>query len=221
MDSDYGYGLWWMVAINSLVFIIFAASFFHPKTQRDWRALGGFSAFIVALFAEMYGYPLTVYLLSGWLGSRVPGLNLTHNGGHLSTDLIGWKGDPHMSPFHLASYVLIFAGFWLIATAWRTLHDAQRTETLATSGAYAHIRHPQYAGFLLIMIGFLLQWPTLPTLVMFPILVWMYRRLAIREEGDVAAQYPASWTDYAANTPRFLPHIRLTAPLTPPRPDQP
>ena len=209
MGDDYGYGLWWLVAINSLVIIIFAASFFHPKSRRDWRALGGFSAFIVALFTEMYGYPLTVYLLSSWVGNRFAGLNLSHNGGHLWTDLIGWKGDPHTSPFHLASYVLIFGGFWVIAAAWRVLYASQRSGALATSGAYARVRHPQYAGFLLIMIGFLLQWPTLPTLIMFPALVWMYRRLAIREERDVGTEFPTDWAAYAAhNTPRFVPRLR-------------
>lgn len=203
MENDHGYGLWWLVAINSLVFIIFAASFLHSRTRRDWCALGGFSAFIVALFTEMYGYPLTVYLLSGWLGTRVPGLNLTHNGGHLWADLIGWKGDPHTSPFHLASYVFIFGGLWLIAAAWRVLHAAQRGGTLATTGPYTWVRHPQYAGFLLIMTGFLLQWPTLPTLVMFPVLVWVYRRLAIREERDVATESTTAWSRYAARTPRL------------------
>ena len=214
MHDSYGYGLWWLVAINSLVIIIFAASFYHPQSDRDWRALGGFSAFIVALFTEMYGYPLTVYLLSGWLGSRFAGLNLTHNQGHLWNDLIGWQGDPHLSPFHLASYVLIFTGFIVIAAAWRPLYTAQQNGTLATTGAYAQVRHPQYAGFLLIMIGFLLQWPTLPTLVMFPVLGWMYRRLAIREERDVAKQCPDAWAEYAAHTPRFIPRLHL--PSTPP-----
>ena len=208
MDDNYGYGLWWLVAINSLLIIIFAASFFHPKSRRDWRALGGFSAFIVALFTEMYGYPLTVYLLSSWVGNRFAGLDLSHNGGHLWTDLIGWKGDPHTSPFHLTSYVLIFGGFWVIAAAWRVLYTSQRSGALATSGAYARVRHPQYAGFLLIMIGFLLQWPTLPTLIMFPALVWMYRRLAIREERDVVAEFPTDWAAYAPQTPRFVPRLR-------------
>ena len=94
--NDYGYGLWLLVVINSLVFIIFAASFFHPRSRRDWRVLGGFSAFVVALFTEMYGYPLTVYALSGPLAGLVPGVNLSHNAGHLWTDLIGWKGDPEV-----------------------------------------------------------------------------------------------------------------------------
>jgi len=206
--KDYGYGLWALVIINSAVMILFAASFFHPKTGRDWRALGGFSAFMVALFTEMYGYPLTVYLLSGVLGSNFPGLNLSHNGGHLWVDLVGWKGDPHLSPFHIASYVLIIGGFWLIAAGWRVLHEAQQNDQLATCGPYERIRHPQYSGFLLIMVGFLLQWPTLATLLMFPFLVYVYRRLTIREETEVRRRFGSSWDDYAAGRPRFVPRPR-------------
>ena len=205
--DDYGYGLWLLVLINSAVFIIFALSFFHPKTSRDWRAMGIFSAFIVALFTEMYGFPLTVYLLSGWLGSALPALSLTHGGGHLWNDLIGWTGDPHLSPFHLASYVLIGAGFWLITAAWRVLWEAQRDGRLAVSGPYARMRHPQYAGFGLIMIGFLVQWPTLATLAMFPVLMLVYRRLAIAEEDEVRQRFGAVWDAYAARTPRFLPSV--------------
>ncbi len=205
--DDYGYGLWLLVVVNSLIFIIFAASFFHPRTSRDWRALGGFSAFVIALFTEMYGYPLTVYLLTGPLGGLVPGVDLSHDAGHLWADLIGWKGDPHVSPFHLASYVFIIGGFWLIAAGWRVLFAALKAETLATTGPYARLRHPQYAGFVLIMTGFLLQWPTLATLVMFPILLVVYRHLAIREEREVEARFGESWRRYAARTPRFLPRL--------------
>jgi protein-S-isoprenylcysteine O-methyltransferase Ste14 len=205
--DDYGYGLWLLVVINSAIFIIFAVSVFHPTTRRDWRAMGAFSAFIVALFTEMYGFPLTIYLLSGWLGSWLPGLSLTHGAGHLWNDLIGWTGDPHLSPFHLASDVLIVAGFWMIATAWRVLWQAHRSDRLAMAGPYARLRHPQYAGFLLIMIGFLLQWPTLATLAMFPVLVLVYRRLAIAEEREVGQRFGAEWNAYVALTPRFVPHV--------------
>ncbi len=205
--SDYGYGLWFLVLLNSVIFIIFAFSFFHPKTKRDWRAMGAFSAFIVALFTEMYGFPLTVYLVSGWLGSRFPALTFTHGGGHLWNDLIGWNGDPHLSPFHLASYVLIGAGFWLIAAAWTVLLRAQKAGHLAVAGPYARVRHPQYAGFLLIMVGFLLQWPTVPTLVMFPVLVFVYWRLAVGEERDVRSVFGLAWDEYAERTPRFLPRL--------------
>ena len=206
--TDYGYGLWVLVVFNSLLFIIFAASFFHPQSRRDWRVLGGFSAFVVALFTEMYGYPLTVYLLSGPLAGLIPGVDLSHNSGHLWNDLIGWKGDAHVSPFHLASYAFIIGGFWLIASGWKHLYAAQKERRLATDGPYAHIRHPQYAGLILIMIGFLLQWPTFATLAMFPILLVVYRKLAIREEREVAASFGPAWDAYAAGKPRFLPHLR-------------
>ena len=203
MDQDYG--LWPLVIINSLLLIFFAGSFFHPRTKRDWRAMGAYSAFIVALFTEMYGVPLTIYLLSGWLGSRFPALQATHSGGHLWNDLIGWKGDPHFSPFHLASYAVLGAGFWLIATAWTHLLRSAREERLAITGPYAWVRHPQYLGFLAIMVGFLLQWPTIPTLVMFPVLVYVYWRLARTEEREVAARYPDEWPDYAAQVDRLRP----------------
>jgi protein-S-isoprenylcysteine O-methyltransferase Ste14 len=206
--NEYGYGLWALVIVNSLLFIVFAASFFHPQSRRDWRALGGFSAFVVALFTEMYGYPLSVYLLSGPLGSWFPGVDLTHNAGHLWADLIGWKGDPHLSPFHVASYGVIIAGFWVIASGWRVLYAAQGSDALASSGPYARIRHPQYAGFILIMLGFLLQWPTFATLLMFPVLVLVYRRLAMREEAEVRARFGVAWDRYASRTPRFLPRWR-------------
>lgn len=211
--ADAAYGLWPLVVLNTALFALFAASFFHPRTGRDWRAMGAFTAFLLALFTEMYGVPLTVYVLSGWLGSRFPALQATHSGGHLFNDLIGWTGDPHLSPFHLASYLLIGAGFWLISAAWRVLHDAARTNRLAVTGPYARVRHPQYDGFLLIMIGFLLQWPTIPTLAMFPILTVVYLRLARAEEREVAKHFGDAWCDYARRTPAFLP--RLKPPIPP------
>lgn len=211
MKADYGYGLWAFVVIDSLIIILFAKSFFHPKTKRDWKAMGAFSAFMVALFTEMYGYPFTIYLLSSWLGNRFPGLNLSHNGGHLLNDLIGWKDDPHISPFHLASYALIIAGFWLVSAAWRILLQAARAGELARNGPYEWVRHPQYAGFLLVLLGFLFQWPTFLTLVMFPVLVLVYRRLAINEERDVSERFGAGWDRYAEATPRLIPRIRRSS----------
>lgn len=203
--ADAAYGLWPLVILNTGLFVLFAVSFLHPKTERDWRVMGGFSAFMVALFTEMYGVPLTVYLLGSWLGSRFPLLEDTHAGGHVWNDLIGWGGDPHLSPFHLASYLFIGGGFWLVAAAWPVLFAAARNDRLATTGPYAWVRHPQYDGLLLVMIGFLLQWPTIPTLLMFPVLVAVYTRLARAEEREVAARFGNIWRTYATSTPGFIP----------------
>ena len=206
------YHLWSLVLINSAVFLIFAFSFTHPRTARDWRAFGAFAAFIVALFTEMYGFPLTIYLLSGWLARRYPGIDfLSHDTGHLWWTLLGGGGDPHLNPIHLLSNILIAGGFILLASAWRVLYEAQRTRGLAVSGPYARVRHPQYVGFVLILFGFLLQWPTLPTLVMFPILVVMYVRLARREEAEVMVQCGEAYCRYMATTPAFIPRFGATA----------
>lgn len=205
MESSSAYGMWGLVILNTAIFLIFAFSFTHPKTKRDWRSFGAFSAFIVALFTEMYGFPLTIYFLSGWLTKWVPGIDpLTHNSGHILEDLFGWGGDPHFGPFHIVSYILIVYGFILLANSWRVLYKAQQEHTLATSGPYARIRHPQYVGFAIIMLGFLLQWPTILTVLMFPILIWMYARLAEGEEGDAKKEFGVTWDDYADKTPKFI-----------------
>jgi len=203
------YGLWFLVAINSAIFIMFAYSFFKPATARDWRTFGAFSAFIVALFVEMYGFPLTIYVLSGWLQTRYPGLDLlSHNTGHLWSTLLGENGDPHFGALHIVSYIALGYGFYLLSSAWQVLYHAQRGHTLATSGPYARIRHPQYVAFVLILLGFLFHWPTLLTLLMFPVLVAMYGRLTVTEEAEMRDRFGADFERYVQGTPRFFPHWR-------------
>jgi protein-S-isoprenylcysteine O-methyltransferase Ste14 len=207
MNTDTpAYGLWSLVIINSLVFIIFAFSFTKPKTPRDWRSFSAFSAFIVALFAEMYGFPLTIYLMSGWLQTRYTGVDiLSHESGHLWHTLLGWQGNPHYDPLHMLSIAFIGLGFILLSAAWKVLYQAQIKHQLATTGPYARIRHPQYVAFISILFGFLLQWPTLLTLLMFPMLVWMYVRLAHAEEQDALAMFGDKYQHYLDNTPAFIP----------------
>jgi protein-S-isoprenylcysteine O-methyltransferase Ste14 len=210
-ESTPAYGLWSVVLLNSAIFIMFAFSFFKPQTARDWRTFGAFAAFIVALFVEMYGFPLTIYLLSGWLQTGHPGLDiLSHDAGHLWATLLGdtgFGGDPHSGVLHLLSYAFLGGGFWLLSSAWNVLYDAQRRRTLAVSGPYERIRHPQYVAFVFILFGFLLQWPTVLTLLMFPVLLIMYGRLAVTEEAEMRAQFGAEFDRYAASAPRFIPRI--------------
>jgi protein-S-isoprenylcysteine O-methyltransferase Ste14 len=207
-ESTSAYGLWGLVVLNALIFIMFAFTFFKPKASRDWRSFGAFSAFLVALFTEMYGFPLTIYFLSGWLQSRFPNVDwFSHDAGHLLEMMLGWKANPHFGPFHLLSNGLILAGFLVISAAWRVLYDAQRKGGLATTGPYAWVRHPQYVGFILVMLGFLLQWPTLLTLAMFPVLVWMYVRLAGEEEQEAIAFFGEAYRNYARTVPGFIPRL--------------
>ena len=134
MDMS-AYGLWFLVVFNSAIFIIFAFSFFKPQTKRDWRSFGAFSAFIVALFTEMYGFPLTIYFLAGWLQSNYPNIDwFAHDSGHLLEMIFGWEANPHFGPFHLLSFIFIGGGFYLLSVAWRVLYKAQHSGELAQTG---------------------------------------------------------------------------------------
>ncbi|MBI2958822.1 MAG: isoprenylcysteine carboxylmethyltransferase family protein [Betaproteobacteria bacterium] len=205
---SYGYGLWQAAALSSFVFIAFAFGFARPKAARDWRAFGAFSAFVVALFTEMYGFPLTLYFLSGWLQTRYPELDLfAHDAGHLWQTVLGLPGDPHLSSLHVISALVVLAALLVLGIAWLVLYRAQRAGRPATRGPYALVRHPQYAAFIAILLAFLLQWPTLLTLFMFPVLAVMYARLARREESDMEARFGDAYRRYAERTPRFVPRL--------------
>ena len=207
-STNYGYGLWALALLNSAVFILFAWSFFKPLNVRDWRSLGLYSGFVIALFAEMYGFPLTIYLLSGWLTRQFPEIDwLSHDAGHALEMFFGWKLNPHFGPFHLLSFVFVFAGFSLLATAWPVLYRAQQERSVATTGPYDYVRHPQYLAFITIMFGFLLQWPTLLTLLMFPVLVVAYARLARTEERDSLQRFGEPYRRYMERTPAFWPRL--------------
>ena len=127
--------------------------------------------------------------------------------GHLLEMMFGWKTNPHFGPFHLLSFAFIIGGFVLISAGWRVLYQAQRERRLASWGVYARVRHPQYVGFVLVMFGFLLQWPTILTLLMFPLLVTMYVRLARHEEAEAHRTFGAAYDAYAAATPAWFPRL--------------
>src|SRR3990167_688024 len=206
MESAYGN---WALAVGiSGLFLWFIFGVFKPKTRADWKNYGMFAAFVVALFTEMYGFPLTLYLLSSWIGSKFPQLNGTHASGHIWEILLGNTGDPHWSALHITCNLFIFGGILLIADAWKVLYLASQKNTLALTGPYRFIRHPQYTGFILIIIGFLLQWPTLITLVMAPILIIRYIRLANLEEAHMLRVFNMTYQRYKQSTPAFIPSMK-------------
>lgn len=205
---EYDYGNWLFVLFNIVLFLYFIKSAFKPRTKTDWRTYHIFGAFIVALFAEMYGFPLTIYLLTSFFGNRF-GLDFTHNNGHILTTLLGLKGDPHFNILHIASYALIIGGLILLGKAWEVLYSATKQHKLATDSVYKYIRHPQYLAFILIIFGFLVQWPTIITLLMSPILIFRYVRLAKLEDKEMLKQFGSTYALYKKETPGYVPSIKI------------
>ena len=202
--AGYAYGLWPLVLINIGLFVGFLFSFVKPKTRIEWRSLGLFSAFIVALFVEMYGFPLTIYALVSWLGSRYPVADpFSHENGHLLGVFLGVRSN-HGTLLHFLSNVLIIGGAIIVARGWQAIHRG--SGKLVTTGIYATVRHPQYVGFIAVIVGFLIQWPTLITLAMAPILIVRYILLARKEEEQVLLQFPQEYREYARHVPAWLPN---------------
>lgn len=206
MHESYDYGLWSMVLFNVILFGAFVIGFLRPKKKYEWRTLGVFAAFIVALFTEMYGFPLTIYVLLSVFGSKV-GLTdpFQHVNGHLLGSLFGAPEWVKLVICQIGGFLML-VGLIIMGKGWKQIHAAQGK--LVTTGIYAHVRHPQYSGLFLVTIGMLIQWPTLITLVMWPILTYAYYRLALREEREVEAKFGEAYARYKANVPAFVPKFK-------------
>ena len=206
-NVTFGYGFWSLVIVNVAIFVLLALSFLTPVRRREWRSFGVFTAFVVALFTEMYGFPLTIYLLTAMLGSRYPALNpFSHASGHLWITALG--GGVGMSVIiHILSNGLMLAGLLLMGASWHRIHRAHGA--LVRNGPYAWVRHPQYSGLFLITIGMLVQWPTIITVVTWPILIAVYWRLARREEREAVVAFGDGYREYQARVPMFVPRLRI------------
>jgi protein-S-isoprenylcysteine O-methyltransferase Ste14 len=202
-NISYAYGFWSLVAVNVGLFVFFLLSFLAPLKKREWRSMSVAIAFFVALFTEMYGFPLTIYILTGILGSKYPVLNpFSHASGHLWLVLFG-GGPAMMAVIPLISNGLVIIGFAIMWKGWKGIHGEKGG--LVTEGPYAYVRHPQYAGLFIVMIGMLIQWPTIITALMFPVLFYVYYRLAKREESEMLIQFGDEYRRYMGKMPMFIP----------------
>lgn len=199
---SYAYGFWSLVVANVVLFLFFILSFLTPLRKREWRSMGVTVAFLIALFTEMYGFPLTIYILTAILGSRYPALNpFAHESGHLWVTFFG-GGAAMLTLIHVVSNGLMILGFYMMGAGWARIHKA--AGGLVTDGIYGYIRHPQYAGLFIITIGLLIQWPTIITAAMWPVLIFAYYRLAKREEGEMEKEFGEAYKKYKEEVPMFI-----------------
>ena len=180
-----------IIILNILVFTSFLAILPYRRfsEKKDWKSTGAFFGFLIALFTEMFGFPLIIYIFSPLFDypKLVP----------ISRKIFG--------PFGMiAGTWLTLAGIVLVIVGWRKIH---RSEGLVTDGIYRYIRHPQYVGLFCIIFGWLLHWPTLLTLIIFPILVFVYYRLSVSEDAFLSQNFGEAFNRYRQKTPRFFPRL--------------
>lgn len=207
MGSMNAYGLWGAVAFNIIFTLMFVLSFLMPRKKREWRSMGLLTAFIVALFTEMFGFPLTVYALASFLGDRYPAVNpFSHNSGHLWGVFFGnWS-----NAFCSLGNVFMLGGIVVMGIGWSKIHRAKGA--LVTGGIYRLVRHPQYLGIFLVIAGMLIQWPTIITVIMAPALFGAYIWLARKEEKELTNEFGEAYLQYKQRTPAFFPlSIRRSA----------
>ncbi len=195
------FGAWVMTIIMIVIASWIIYKYLVPGNLKEWRNVGLIQAFIIALYAEMYGFPLTIYFLTSFLGIDIPWL---HMSGHLWSSLFGWGTGMAMVEM-LVGYGFVFAGVSLIIKGWKQIYDTRKEKKLVTGGIYRYIRHPQYTGIYFAVFGQLIHWPTIPTLVLFPVIVWAYYHLARKEEKAMIKEFGESYRSYMKSTPMLLP----------------
>lgn len=195
-------GTWGLAVVVTVVVSWLLYRYLAPNSWKEWTRAGVLQAFIIAFYAEMYGFPLTIYLLARFFGLDVAWAR----GGNLWVQLFGTPV-AHIVAMVLG-YAIVFAGASLVAEGWRTVHRARRESRLATAGVYAKIRHPQYTGLFMIIFGEgIVHWPTIVSVAAFPIIVGAYVLLARKEERDVLREFGNEYLEYRRRVPMFIPRF--------------
>lgn len=196
-------GHWGLAAIMAVIASWILYKYLTPRSFKEWRNAGLVQAFIIALYAEMYGFPLTIYFLTSFLGLDIPWLHLK---GHLWSTLLG-LGDAGAVVEMIIGLALVLLGLAMIFRGWYLIYKAQKNDELVTVGVYRYIRHPQYTGIFLALFGQLIHWPTAPTLALFPFIVFVYHRLSRREEKAMIVKFGEKYKTYMGRVPMFFPRI--------------
>lgn len=193
-------GAWGLALIVIVLVSWFFYRYFAPKSWREWAGAGAVQAFIIALYAEMYGFPLTIYLLV-----RFFGLDSEYVSANLWSSLVG-LGETGMLISMLLGYGLAFTGIGIFIQGWRQVYKARREGLLVTGGLYALVRHPQYTGLFIALFGEgVVHWPTLFSAGLFPVIVLAYVWLAHREEKQMLARFGDAYRAYRHRVPMFIP----------------
>mgnify|MGYP003384840962 CR=1 FL=1 len=201
MEQNIAHSGAWVLAILMIVGISwFLYRYLAPKTWREWASAGVVQAFIIALYAEMYGFPLTIYLLSRFFGLDRGDLNAS-----LWSTLLG-IGQAGMMISMILGYALVLLGIGIFFQGWRQVHRARQQNQLVTDGLYRFVRHPQYTGLFIALFGEgVVHWPTLFSVGLFPLIVFAYMMLARKEEQHVLAEFGDEYRAYQQRVPKFIP----------------
>ena len=193
-------GAWGLALIVIVVVSWFLYRYLAPKTWKEWASAGVVQAFIIALYAEMYGFPLTIYLLV-----RFFGLDQTNLNASLWSTLLG-MGEMGMMVAMIFGYILLFTGIGIFMEGWRELHRARKENRLVTDRLYGLVRHPQYIGLFLALFGEgVVHWPAIFSVALFPVIVVAYYFLARSEERNVEEQFGDEYRAYRNRVPMFIP----------------
>ena len=191
----------WGVALIIIVLVSWLFyRYFAPQSWREWVGAGLVQAFIIALYAEMYGFPLTIYLLV-----RFFGLDREYVDANLWSTLVG-QGSTGMFISMLLGYALAFIGIGLFIQGWRQVYRARQEDRLVTDGLYGFVRHPQYTGLFIALFGEgVVHWPTLFSVGLFPVIVLAFTWLARKEERAMLDQFGENYRTYQHQVPMFVP----------------